>query len=177
MSFKMKGLSPFKKGYKPPTIEYGKLPPGALGRYMAGEGKIILSEKYNNPMISPELLKEKQDTIKHETKHHHQYYTMGEEAYTKKYRQQHIGALEEHMDVTHTKPKHEISPEVKTAREYQNINPALEQITADRYSDWWKRRGQYITSGTMEHEAEEAIKKESPGLFRIQRNTRRKRRR
>ena len=79
------------------------------------------------------------------------------------------------MDSAGQKKEHEIHPEVKTAKKYRSVNPVVEEIAANRYTDWWKRRGQYTTPGTMEHEAEEAIKKESPGLFRIQRNTKRKR--
>ena len=70
-----------------------------------------------------------------------------------------------------------VNPEVKTAKKYQSVNPALEQITVDRFNEYWHKRGQYETLGTLEHEAEEAITKASPGLFKIQRNTRRKRRR
>jgi len=183
MSFKMKGWSPFKQEYKPPTIEYGKLPSNILGRYIHGEGRIVLSERYNNPMMSPKMLKEKQETIKHETKHHYQYHTLGKEGYLKKYKDDHQVAIEGHMDPYIHAPEDrqkedwEVNPEVKTAKKYQSVNPALEQITVDRFNKYWQQRGQYETPGTLEFEAEKAMKKASPGLFKIQRNTRRKRRR
>ena len=36
------------------------------------------------------------------------------------------------------------------------MNPALAEITVNRYTDWWRRGGQYITPGTVEFEAEQA---------------------
>ena len=182
--------SPFNEnGYKPPKISYGDLSKeGALGIYLPETQEIILDKMFDfksGTPVHPDLIKAKQNVIRHETKHHHQLYELGKEGLAKRYEQDYIQDLEEtdplDQAMVSSKEEHEIAPEIKTARKYQSINPNLidiaENRVIDRYDDEWFDYKQYEKSGTIEHEAKQAEKKASPGLFRIQRDIKRKRRR
>ena len=154
---------------KKPKVVY-KDEPGAEGSYTPNENIIKLNPKYNisvfdilkNPKKSKQKLIRRGEIYRHEKKHHDQVLKEGKEKMRKRYIDDEIKALESHMDpFVHApehrqKKDHEVHPEVKTAKKYQSVNPALAEITVNRYTDWWRRGGQYITPGTVEFEAEQA---------------------
>ena len=155
---------------KKPKVEYKRLKPFQLGHYNAEDNVITLGDHYNvsvsdilkNPKQAKQTLISRGETYRHEKKHHDQLLKEGKKGLRKRYIDDETKALESHMDPFVHAPEHrqkkdwEVHPEVKTAKKYQSINPALGQITADRYTDWWRKHGQYITPGTVEFEAEQA---------------------
>ena len=160
-----------------PKIKFEELShPDAVGQYIPESNTIKMHPKYKtksllsilkNPKKHKEMAIERGETYRHEKKHHEQFQDLGVKKYNERYNREHMEQLEKHMDPFVHNPEHrqlkdyEVHPEVKTAKKYESINPALAEITANRYSDWWKRVGQYITPGTLEYEAEEAAFKKN----------------
>jgi len=153
---------------KKPKVIYEDM--GALGRYSPDKNIIELDPHYNvsvseiiaNPKKSKQKLIRRGEIYRHEKKHHEQALEEGKEEMMRRYIDDEMKALESHMDPFVHAPEHrqkkdwEVHPEVKTAKKYESINPALGEISLDRYRDYWNRRGQYVTPGTVEFEAQQA---------------------
>ena len=148
----MKGSSAFKQRYKPPkqvhdTRYYDKLSYSPDTETITWGGGTL-------GVLSPEELSKIE---RHETKHHHQKTVEGIDL-RKRFFDDKEKYIKENLKKHKIKDKdHELD---------------LREDYASRF-----RAEQYETPGTTEYEAKQAEKKASPGLFKIQRNIKRKRRR